>query len=393
MNKPAVVIISLTRWDGPYSSTSVSLAKEFSKEARVVYTNNPRTWNDLWSVLKNPEKRKYFWEYFTLGRFKNNPANANVIVVDPPVTLPINFLSKGKLYNMLLSVNRKIVAKYIKKVLKKTGISDYVLINSFNPFYYHGNILRPRVFVYHSVDDIKNSAYISKHGTWMEPEVIKKADFTIVTSLKLKESCQAYTENVYYLPNAADFDLFFKGAREKPGLLNGINSDIILYTGHMDSRVDLDLLESIALSNKDRTVLIVGLVSLNKKSKKRLDDCGNVKFIGQQPLTSLPAFLYSSACGIIPFKKNELTASIYPLKVNEYLATGLPVVSTAFSEDIEQFYPTISIADEPRSFNACIDGEILNDSQEKKIARQEKAKQNTWASRAATFWTILDQYL
>jgi len=36
--------------------------------------------------------------------------------------------------------------------------------------------------------------------------------------------------------------------------------------------------------------------------------------------------------GIIPFKKNELTASVDPIKYYEYRALGLPVISTDFGE-------------------------------------------------------------
>src|SRR5690606_14309333 len=108
---------------------------------------------------------------------------------------------------------------------------------------------------------------------------------------------------------------------------------IVIYTGHTDWRMDLDLMIEVIQKSSELQFLFVGPVSLPEERLSQLESFQNVLFVGTKHLKELPAYLYSSACAIIPYKRNELTRSIYPLKINEYLATGIPVVATPFSPD------------------------------------------------------------
>ncbi len=115
----------------------------------------------------------------------------------------------------------------------------------------------------------------------------------------------------------------------------------------------------------------------------------NVVFAGPRKITELPAFLQYFDCVIIPFRKNTLTKSIYPLKINEYLAAGKPVIATHFSEDIYTFHDVAYIADSHEEFIQLIDMAIDENNaalQEKRVA---VASQNTWAARVSQFWNIL----
>ncbi len=115
----------------------------------------------------------------------------------------------------------------------------------------------------------------------------------------------------------------------------------------------------------------------------------NVVFAGPRKITELPAFLQYFDCVIIPFRKNTLAKSIYPLKINEYLAAGKPVIATHFSEDIYTFRDVAYIADDHETFLQLIDQAIDENNaalQEKRIA---VASQNTWAARVDQFWAIL----
>jgi glycosyltransferase involved in cell wall biosynthesis len=91
----------------------------------------------------------------------------------------------------------------------------------------------------------------------------------------------------------------------------------------------------------------------------------------------------------VPFKKNILTKSIYPLKINEYLAAGKPVIATGFSEDIYSFKNVIHIAENDEEFVYAIDKAITENSQEMIKARMQVAQQNTWTSRVKQFWEII----
>ncbi|PTB89919.1 group 1 glycosyl transferase, partial [Marivirga lumbricoides] len=155
---------------------------------------------------------------------------------------------------------------------------------------------------------------------------------------------------------------------------------------------DIELICSILNNHSDKTLVIVGLISLKDEILEKLESYNNILFISPKPIEALPAYLCYSDCAIIPFKINELTNSIYPLKINEYLAMGIPVVSTKFSEDIIQFSEVISLANNKNDFCQHIDFEIIEDNEQKQVKRKEAAKNNTWKKRVEQFWkTTIDQ--
>ena len=119
----------------------------------------------------------------------------------------------------------------------------------------------------------------------------------------------------------------------------------------------------------------------------------NVIFTGGKHITELPAFLQHFDVAIIPFLLNKLTASIYPLKINEYLAAGKPVVATNFSEDIRSFANDVYLAKDENEFVNLINLAIAEDSPEKALQRNATACSNTWEERVREFWEIVEKTL
>jgi glycosyltransferase involved in cell wall biosynthesis len=117
----------------------------------------------------------------------------------------------------------------------------------------------------------------------------------------------------------------------------------------------------------------------------------NVIFAGPRKITELPNYLQYFDCVLIPFRKNTLTRSIYPLKINEYLAAGKPVIATHFSEDIYTFRDVAYVVDSHEEFLSTIDKAIAENDETKKQARMKVAGENTWEARVARFWDIIEQ--
>jgi glycosyltransferase involved in cell wall biosynthesis len=84
-----------------------------------------------------------------------------------------------------------------------------------------------------------------------------------------------------------------------------------------------------------------------------------------------------------------LTASIYPLKINEYLAAGKPVVATHFSDDIFSFRNHALIAETRDQFIRMIDVAIDENNINKKVSRMEASTANSWERRVEEFWNIV----
>jgi len=119
----------------------------------------------------------------------------------------------------------------------------------------------------------------------------------------------------------------------------------------------------------------------------------NVIFTGGKNLYELPAYLQHMDCTLIPFLCNTLTKSIYPLKINEYLAAGKAVVATNFSEDISGFKEDIYLADTEEAFIHQIDAALTPQTDEQIQKRIDCANSNTWTARVSQFWKIIDQYI
>jgi len=397
-----IVFFALARWDGPYSSTAYSLAKALSEHTRVFYIDNPFTIKDY---LVHPHsaqialRRNALWrgKDLFLRPDKNHP---NLVVVTPRLTLSINWLPPGILYDTFSRINDKALSMAMNETCRTFNIKKYILINSFNPVIGRHLTLtvKPILNIYQSVDDISQSNYVNRHGARLEEEAIRNADFTIVTSSELKRLKSQFSDDVFLLPNAANTAVFNRAVTEeleKPEELRHLPSDkkIICYTGNICHRLDYDLLIRVAKNHPDKILLMVGPFANNQYKKSGLADMPNVIFAGRKSIEELPAYLKHSHCCIIPFLCNQLTKSIYPLKINEYLSAGKPVVSTSFSPDILSFQHVALICNSHLEFVAGIDRAINEGSPAKMDERVFFSAGNNWQARARHFIELTVKYL
>jgi len=294
----------------------------------------------------------------------------------------------------LSKANNAIVVNTLKKVIRENSINRYLFINFFDPYFLRTipPAISPVKYVYQCMDDMSQVAYTQRHGVRLENEVITKADVTLCTSRELMRMKSPLSPNVHLLANAADVDLFKTAATEvfnKPAGMTFNDKKIIGFIGSIEYRTDFELLQKTAKFHKDKILYLIGPVSGDEHIKAGLDKLFNVVFAGPKKLHELPAFLQYFDCCIIPYKINKLTASIYPLKINEYLAAGKPVVATRFSEDISSFGYVAYITDTHDDFVQAIDRAISEDIINKKVARMEAASANSWGKRVEQFWKII----
>lgn len=393
-------MLALPRWDGPYSSTAFSMAKELSKKNRVFYIDNPFTIKDIVSGFRSKQIRRRL-KAFLKGEnaiTDLSESGRQLFCVTPPPSLPVNFLPAGSVYDVFAGLNDLIFFRAMKQLMRSFNIREFIFVNVYNPFYGRTfpEWFRPRTFIYYSVDNMAHSRYVSKHGPALEAVMMQQADLVLTTSRELWNQACLLTSNAHYLPNAADIGLFVRNEHiniERPAEFRSVATPIIIYTGHIDVRLDYDLVRAILASHPDKTLAMVGPHSIGKELYEELKAYPNILFVGGRTLSQLPAYLHHSDCAIIPFKCNELTKSIYPLKVNEYLAAGLPVVSTPFSEDIQGFSDVIEIGDSETGFCDKISMAIGNDHEGVRKARVNVASGNNWENRAQRFWEIVGSCL
>jgi teichuronic acid biosynthesis glycosyltransferase TuaH len=393
--EPAIVMLALARHDAPYSSTAWSLARVFAEEGTVLFIDNPFTLIDFLKKDKQEQIRKRFtrWLRRKQDLIKQAENLPNLYVGVAPLMLPVNWLPDGALYQMGSAFNRWLLRRRIDRCIREAGIQEFIFINSFNPFYgaTPPTTFAPLKYIYQTVDAIGESKYIGKHGPRLESKAMQQADLCVATSLALTKRAAGFNPKAECVPNAADTALFRQAMDKKlpvPRELAGEQRQVICYIGHIDFRLDYDILKFTAQAHNDKLFLMVGPVSGNEWTDSGFGNLPNVVFTGKKPLEALPAYLQYAHVALIPFKCNTLTASIYPLKLNEYLAAGKPVVSTPFSEDVKVFREAVMLADKPEVFATALQEAIDVDSPEKRQQRIEIAEQNSWPARAAVFRSL-----
>ncbi len=394
-----IVIITMSRWDGAVSSAILSLAKELATRRRVYYIDHPYSYKDLisqWSMPELRDRRSHLLRGKTLIRPVPGTPDA-FRALTPPLTLPVNWLEPGPLYEAGSRYNDRLLNRALASLIAREKISRYIFMNSFDPFFFRQvqQRVKPLLRVYQSRDDISQEEYIARHGMYLEPEQLRAADLRLATSSGLQKKLQQAGLHVENLPNAADTDLFEQAL--KPGKapadwpLEDQSRPVIGYIGNLSSlRLDYPLLNHLVSHHRDKDFVFIGSGRFEDEQLARQN---NVHLLGTRALVSLPDYLRVMQVAIIPFLCNTLTSSIYPLKINEYLAAGKPVISTAFSQDVRSFDGIISLAETREEFSQAIDYALSAEQIQDTPRRVEWARQNSWTRRALDFERMVEERL
>ncbi|TMA25814.1 MAG: asparagine synthase (glutamine-hydrolyzing) [Deltaproteobacteria bacterium] len=187
--------------------------------------------------------------------------------------------------------------------------------------------------VYHCVDEF--SAFSDAPGQdirELERRLLLRSDVVLCSSEKLRDDKARLNANAYLVQHGVDLDHFaqaFDPQTEVPDDLKGAPGPIIGFWGLIADWVDLQLVRHVADAFSGGTVALVGNATTDLKP---LQGANNIRLLGRKPYADLPRYAKAFDVALMPFKMNELTLASNPLKVREYLAAGLPVVSTAIPE-------------------------------------------------------------
>jgi glycosyltransferase involved in cell wall biosynthesis len=155
----------------------------------------------------------------------------------------------------------------------------------------------------------------------------------------------------------------------------------------IDERLDLDLVGGLALALPDWTVRIVGPIA--KIDPVSLPRAVNLEYPGMTPYAELPLVMAGFDVALMPFARNKATRSISPTKTLEYLAAGLPVVSTRVADVVTDYSGVVHFADEADGFAAaCRD--VLEHSGEERDRRVRPVQaRHEWDAIAAAMAPLL----
>ncbi|HEX3542203.1 MAG TPA: glycosyltransferase, partial [Acidimicrobiales bacterium] len=123
------------------------------------------------------------------------------------------------------------------------------------------------------------------------------------------------------------------------------------YIGVIDERMDLDLLADLATELDDWEIRMVGPVV--KIEPSDLPRRGNITYTGARHYAELPTVLAGFDVALMPFAVDDATRAISPTKTLEYLAAGLPVVSTPVPDVVADYAAVVAIAPDAAGFAAA----------------------------------------
>ncbi|WP_321372792.1 glycosyltransferase [uncultured Draconibacterium sp.] len=391
-NNKNIVCISNTTWEGFYTKSTVQLMSLLAKTNKVLFVEYPFTIKDLIVSLLGKANAPVSRMLGLKPRMvkKNSTFNTAVYQLIVPPMLPFAAFKQNGIYNLLLKINSLIYARSVRRALKKLKMADdTICVNAYNSIY--GTKLlgkfNEKLHVFYCYDGPDVLRYGQRAKT-ADEKLARDADGLIVTSDFLAETMKHLNPNVTVVKNGVDFKLFNVKAKKEP---RSGKSKKVGYIGSIDHRFDKETVEYAIQQLPEYEFEFVG-DQMNKTVADQLDKYPNVTFYPPVKAHEVPELLQGCDVGLIPYLQTDYTKNIYPLKINEYLSVGVPVVLTAFA-DIPDFKDVAHFAKTKEEFLDAIVNEVENDSPERIKERIEFAEKTSWEHRAVLFDEILESYL
>jgi glycosyltransferase involved in cell wall biosynthesis len=231
-----------------------------------------------------------------------------------------------------------------------------------------------------SGDDPRKRALVSEY----DRRAASGSRLVFATSRLLVERHLRVNANTHLVPNVGDYEHFAPAAHRSLAVdeVASLEAPVVGFVGNLlAEKIDFGLLESVAASRPDWTLVLVGPRRAHTEvALARLLRHENVRWLGPVPYELAPRYVAGFDVGLIPYLENEYTRSCFPLKTFEYLAAGKPVVASGLPE-LRGMEPHVSMVD-GAAFVAAVEGALAKSSPADVAARQSVASLNTWETRA-----------
>lgn len=322
-----------------------------------------------------------------LRRGLGPPRQLDGVTVLSPLVLPAHAHASVRL------LNARILRAQVQRVVRSRGFHKPVLWGYVPQAEALLDLLDPELVVYHCVDDIAAQEGIDGASfAAAERRFAARADLVIASAPALAERMRGLSGNVLYAPNVADTGLFATALDVGPidEQLAALAEPRIVFVGAIaENKVDFELLAAVAAARRDWTLALVGPVGLGypQTDVSLLRAQPNVHLLGTRTQRDLPAVLRGAAAGVIPYRQSQLTASIFPMKVYEYLAAGLPVVATGLPalKDVAN----VELVEGVDLMIAALERALAEDSRDRRRARSDAALGHSWDARLAEIGTAV----
>jgi len=371
------ILFATADWDAPYWTNKQHTAQQLAQKGyRVLYVEsvgmrlpNLSSGRDLSRILRRLKR----------GLQGIRQVEERIWILSPLV-LPFKHQ-----HTLVRKFNQGMLRIIIRRFLHSKSFKN-PMVWTYHPFMLEAiKSIKKGPLVYHCVDDLSDVPGIDSESFNKEEKLLLKAAKVIfTTSTTLLEKCSVHNMNTHYFPNVADTDHFSQALTEAPlpADLLEIPEPRIGYVGVLsDFKVDFQLFIDIATRRPEWSFVLIGEEREGQFSllANDLRTLPNVYFLGYRPYQSLPDYLRGFNVALLPTLINDYTRAMFPMKYFEYLAAGLPIVSTPL-DFTRHHHAGIEIASDTASFVRAIESQLQHGKFTSKEA-SDYVGDNTWNAR------------
>jgi len=368
-----IVCVGFADWDGPLPTNQHHLMRRLGKRNRVLFVESlglrqPSLGGaDLRRIVRRAR------------RGIGPPRRSGDVWVLSPLVVPLHRFAAVR------SLNTWLLPRHVRRAANRLGMVRPILWGYVPQAEVLLDALDPCLVVYHCVDDIAAQKGVDA-GSFRAAErgFAARADLVIASAPPLAERMRELSGNVLDAPNVADTALFATALEDgatDPALERLPRPRLVFHGAISSTKLDLDLLAGVARLRPSWTLALVGPVGAGDPGTdvSALAALPNVHLLGPRGHEELPSLLRGADAGLIPYAINPLTVSVFPMKVYEYLAAGLPVVSTPLPSlaGVEG----IAFAGTAADTVAALERELAADGPEPRARRSLEAAGHSWEAR------------
>ncbi|GAB2545471.1 glycosyltransferase family 1 protein [Spirosoma aerophilum] len=347
-----IVCFSHLRWDFVYQRPQHLLSRA-GKQGRVWYVEEPK-WHDT--------------------------LHLDIRSVSENIRVVVPHLPHGTDHETAIRLQRQLVSQLLDQENIRNFISWYYTPMAMQ-FTDH---LKPQLTIYDCMDELSAFKGASPQLLDQEKRLLSRADMVFTGGYSLYEAKLSRHEHVFAFPSCIDYQHFVRARHKMPDPADQqhLVGPRIGYSGVIDERIDLDLLGELAGRLPNWQFVLLGPVV--KIDPASLPQGPNLHYLGMKDYQELPAYFSNWDAALMPFAINEATRYISPTKTPEYLAAGLPVVSTPI-RDVKRTYggwDQVLVADSASVIENALDQMIRYAATSDRTALdaflQEQSWDNTW---------------
>lgn len=301
-----IICLSHLRWDFVFQRPQHLLSR-LAKRSRIIYVEEP---------ISGGNEPAY--QYSEKG---------------DNLTIAVPHLPEGTSYEESLHMQEVLLHSLIEKLdLSKTALWYYTpMALKFS------RSIEAAVTIFDCMDELSAFKHAPQELKDLESELLEKADVVFTGGASLYKAKQHRHNNIHLFPSSID-SLHFGKARtgiSEPDDQQHIPHPRLGFFGVIDERFDIDLIREVAEKQPDWHIVLVGPVV--KIDPATLPALPNIHYTGGRSYNELPAYLSGWDIALIPFALNESTQFISPTKTPEYLAAGIPVISTPIRDVVDPY--------------------------------------------------------